>query len=182
MSEYYNRQEDVFMEKIVARKKTAKDYLKIVGLIVLGLILLYIVSLFGTFIGFLLPLILVGIGYALYMLITSTNIEFEYIVTNGDLDIDQIIARRKRKRIFSCKAKDIELMDKVGSDEWKAAERQTGRKLLDCSQTLDSQGNWFILSDYKGQKLKVVFAPDQRMLKSMKRFNPSKIKYTPHVD
>jgi len=177
MDNYNTNKDDVFMEKIVSRRKTGKDYLKIAGVLLLSVIVLILISMFGGYIGFLVPLLLVGVGYGLYMLITSMNVEYEYIVTNGDLDIDQIIARRKRKRIFSCKAKELELMAKVGSDEWRDAQKQTGRKLLDCSSAIAADSNWFILSEYKGQKLLVVFAPDERMLKSMRRFNPSKIKY-----
>jgi hypothetical protein len=168
--------EDLFMEKIVARRKTGKDYLKIFGVMLGAVIILFAITLFGGYVGFLVPLLLAGVGYALYILITSMNLEYEYSVTNGDLDIDQIIARRKRKRVFSCRAKEIELMAQVGSDEWRDAQRGS-RKLLDCSQAINAAGNWFILAEYKSQRLMVVFAPDERMLKNMKRFNPSKIKY-----
>lgn len=177
MDNYNPQKDDIFMEKIVARRKTSKDYLKIFGLLLAALILLILISMFGGYVGFLLPLLLVGLGYGLYMLLTSMNIEYEYIVTNGDLDIDQIIARRKRKRIFSCKAKEVELMAKVGSDEWRDAQKQPNRKLLDCSAVINAENNWFILAEYKSQRYIVVFAPDERMLKSMKRYNPSKIKY-----
>ena len=176
MDNYGSHKDDVFMEKIVSRRKTGKDYLKIAGVILAALVVLILISMFGSYVGFLVPLLLVGVGYLLYILLTSMNIEFEYIVTNGDLDIDEIIARRKRKRVFSCKAKEIELMAKVGSDEWRDARKQTSRKLLDCSQIIDATGNWFILSEYKGQRMIVVFAPDERMLRSMRRFNPSKIR------
>lgn len=179
MDNFNMRKDDVFIEKIVSRRKTGKDYLKIAGVIIGALIILFILMLFGGYVGFMVPLLLAGLGYALYMLLTSMNVEFEYVVTNGDLDIDQIIARRRRKRVFSCKAKELELMAKVGSDDWKQAQNQTGRKLLDCSSMLTAEGNWFILADFKGQRLTVVLSPDERMLRNMRRFNPGKIKYTP---
>lgn len=171
--------DDVFIEKIVARKKTGKDYLLIAGVIIGGLAAIVAVNYLNIYvinITFMLPLVVVGVIYLLYILISNMSIEFEYILTNGDLDIDQIIARRKRKRVFSCQAKNIELMARVGSDEWRDAERG-GYKRLDCSQTLLSPDNWFITANYKGQRLLVVFTPDERMLKNMKRYNPSKIKY-----
>jgi len=177
MDNYNVNKDDIFMEKIVSRRKTGQDYLKIAGVLVLALIVMILISMFGGYVGFLMPLLIVGVGYGLYILISGMNIEYEYIVTNGDLDIDQIIARRKRKRVFSGKAKELELMAKVGSDEWRDAQKQPGRKLLDCSSAIGADGNWFILAEYKGQRLTVVFAPDERMLKSMKRYNPSKIKY-----
>jgi hypothetical protein len=168
--------DDTFMEKIVARRKTGQDYLKIAGLLVGGLIVLIIMTMFGGYVSFMLPLLLVGLCYGLWYMLTGMNREYEYIVTNGDLDIDMIIARRKRKRVFSGKSKDFELMAKVGSDEYKQA-LKGNHKLLDCSSHILAPDNWFILADFKGQKLMVIFAPNDRMLKSLKRFNPSRVKY-----
>jgi len=171
--------DDTFMEKIVVHKKTGQDYLKIFGLLLASFVLLTIILMFGGYIAFLVPLLLVGLGYGLWYLLSSLNREYEYIVTNGDLDIDMIIARRKRKRIFSGRSKDFELMAKVSSDDYKQAAK-SNRKLLDCSSYLQAPDNWFILAEYKGQRLLVIFAPDERMLKSLKRFNPSRIKYVPY--
>lgn len=169
--------DDLFMEKIVARRKTGQDYLKIAGLLIGGFIVLTAIMMFGGYISFLVPLLLVGLGYGLWYMLSSMNREYEYIVTNGDLDIDMIIARRKRKRVYSGKAKDFELMAKVGSDEYKDA-LKSGRTLLDCSSYIQAPDNWFILTEYKNQRLMLIFAPEERMLKAMKRYNPSKIKYT----
>ena len=168
--------DDTFMEKIVVRRKTSQDYLKIAGLLIGGFVVLTAIMLFGGYISFLVPLLLVALGYGLWYMLSSMNREYEYIVTNGDLDIDMIIARRKRKRVFSGKAKDFEIMAKVGSDEYKDAQK-SNRTLLDCSSHIQAPDNWFILAEYKSQRLMVIFAPEERMLKSMKRFNPSKIKY-----
>jgi hypothetical protein len=168
--------DDLFLEKIVPRRKTGKDYLMLFGIVIGGLILLVLIFMFGGYVSFLFPFLVVGLGYGVWYLMTSMNREYEYIVTNGDLDIDMIISRRKRKRIFSAKAKDFELMAQIDSDEYRNAVKGT-YKLLDCSATINAPGNWFILTDYKGQRHMVIFNPDERMLKSLKRFNPSKIKY-----
>src|SRR5690554_5559375 len=101
---------DVFLEKIVERKKTSKDTLISIG-IVLAIPVAFIVVVNIPFIGQLLRgfelIILVGLVYGAYHLIRSRNIEYEYIVTNGELDIDMIMARKKRKRIFSASSKDF---------------------------------------------------------------------------
>lgn len=169
---------DTFMEKIVQRRKTGKDVLKIVGLLVASFILLTALMMFGGYVSFLVPLLLVGIFYGLWYFLTSMNKEYEYIVTNGDLDIDVIVARRRRKRIFSGHAKEFEIMARTDSDDYREA--QKGQyKLLDCSSSIEAPDNWFLVTEYKGERTLVVFAPDERMLKSMRRYNPSKIKYMP---
>jgi len=110
---------DIFMEKIVKRRKNIKDQLLTAGVIfgtlVLMLIALNIQALAAM--GFNM-LIVVGLGYAAYLIITSRNIEYEYAVTNGDLDIDKIISQRKRKRIFSANCKSFEIVAKVKSEHY----------------------------------------------------------------
>jgi hypothetical protein len=168
--------DDLFIERIIARRKTGKDYLTILGIVVGGLVVLVLVLLFGGYFTFLFPFLVAGLLYGIWYLLTGMNREYEYIVTNGDLDIDMIISRRKRKRVFSGKAKDFELMADMNSDDYRDAAK--GRfKLLDCSQAINAKGNWFIITEYKGQRTMVIINPDERMLKTLKRFNPSKIKY-----
>ncbi|MDW7657660.1 MAG: DUF6106 family protein, partial [Bacillota bacterium] len=128
---------DTFMEKIVQRRKTGQDYLKIIGLLVASFVLLTALMMFGGYISFLVPILLVGIFYGLWYLLTGMNREYEYIVTNGDLDIDVIIARRRRKRIFTGKAKEFEIMAKVNSDDYRDAQR-VKHVVLDCSASLQA--------------------------------------------
>lgn len=44
-----------------------------------------------------------GSLYGGYILITNMSVEYEYIVTNGEMDIDKIIAKRRRKRLITVK-------------------------------------------------------------------------------
>ena len=65
-------------------------------------------------------LLLAGMGYGLWWLLTSLNIEYEYSVTNGDIDIDQITAKRKRKRIVSVSGAKIESLEPFNQQEYVA--------------------------------------------------------------
>lgn len=169
--------DDIFLEKIVYKRKSGKDFAIIAGALLASVLLLTAGVMFGSMFSFLLPLVLIGVGYGMWFVITSTSKEYEYIVTNGDLDIDVIIARRKRKRVLSVKAKEFELMAQTGTvDERDSANSRY--KVLDFSSSPSSDNRWFILTNYKTEKVKVIFEPDERMLKNLKRFNPSKIKYT----
>lgn len=173
---------DVFIEKIVPRKKSGLDYLKIVGLLLAYFILIFVAIFFlAQYIAFLIPLILFGGGWLVYMLITSLNIEHEYIVTNGDLDIDAIYAQRKRKRQFAGKAKEFELMAHVSDDEYKRLSANKSLKVLDATSNTGAKNTWFIVGQHKGQRTLVLLEPDERMMENLRRFNPSKIKYNPAV-
>ena len=47
------------------------------------------------------------------------NVEYEYIFTNGDIDIAKVIGKSRRKEIFSVGADSIAKMAKVDSDKVK---------------------------------------------------------------
>ncbi len=162
--------ETIFVEKIVARKKNINDRLITAGIIIAVIIL----TIYVPFIPYVNQFWLVvdfGLIYGGYTLIKSRSIEYEYIVTNGDLDIDKIIAQRKRKRIFSGNCKSFEIVAKVKSDHYNDSVRNMQTR-IDARSSPDSEGAYFIITSYKGQRTLILFEPDERMLKSFKMFIP----------
>lgn len=63
-------------------------------------------------------ILLIVLGYLVYYLISLRKIEYEYAFTNGELDIDKIIAQRKRKRVFSASCRDFEAFGKLDSEKY----------------------------------------------------------------
>lgn len=169
--------QDVFIEVLVKRKKTGKDYLIITGLVLLFLLLLFVSYVFLRYTLTFLPLIVVGGGYGLYYFITNLDREFEYICTNGHLDIDMIIHKRKRKRMISMEAKDMEILAPVDSDDYKVHERNQNLKNLNLTTNTSLDNVWFFVGSYKGQRMLVTFEPTDKILKDLKRHNPSKVRY-----
>ena len=169
--------DDTFLEKIVRQRKTTQDYVKMAGYLLAALLLLFAAFLFQSILDILVVVVVGGVGYGLWYFLSGLNREFEYSVTNGELDIDVIYSRRKRKRVFSGAAKQFEMMAQISSDEYRQA--QKGQyKLLDCSAYPGARENWFLVTEYQGGRVLVVFAPDERMLKHLKKYNPSKIRYS----
>lgn len=164
---------DIFLEKIVKRKRTAADIAITVGIIVLALILIMIVGSF-SFLQSLWPLFAVGIGYLAYMFIRGRNIEYEYIVTNGDLDIDMIIAQRKRKRIFSANCKDFDIVAKMTSGQYDH-NMQSIKKRINAVSSIESQDVYFISMTKDSEKVLVFFEPHPKMLDSFKKYIPRKV-------
>jgi D-alanyl-lipoteichoic acid acyltransferase DltB (MBOAT superfamily) len=111
---------DLFTERIIEKKKDYKDYLIILGTIIISFIVAFlIISIagplyFGVGLAF-----VAAIAYAGYIIITGRNIEYEYSLTSGDLEITKIISRRKRKRVFFGSCRQFEMLDKVSSERHK---------------------------------------------------------------
>ena len=54
----------------------------------------------------------------------NLNVEYEYVFVNGDLDIDKIMNKARRKRMFSVDADQMELLAPVGSVELNAVSKR----------------------------------------------------------
>ncbi len=166
---------DTFMEKLVTKKKSIADHLITAGILLASTLLIMIALLVQVLQELGISLIIAaGIAYLGYRLLSARNVEYEYIVTNGDLDIDKIVSRRKRKRIFSANCKEFDVVAPVKSDSYNRSAQEI-KKRIDASSSIDSADAWFVSLNYKGEKTIVIFEPDERMLKNFKIYIPRKV-------
>ena len=101
---------DVFIEKLVKRQKTIVDILLIILIIAGTLLLSYLIMMFIPQFAMIL---IIGLFYLAYVLISKLNIEYEYALTNGELDIDMIINPPLTPAKVNCK--DFDVVAKVNS-------------------------------------------------------------------
>ena len=148
---------DTFNEQIVKKKKTAGEYAIIVAT-VLGLLVLVVLMLFIP----LLMILVAAAGFGAYYLITAQSKEFEYSVTNGDIDIDTIIGRRKRKRIVSVTGKKVERLLPFEGGRFREADYQ---RVVMAAPSMNEPELWYFTyhSKKNGHTL-VIFQPDERVL------------------
>lgn len=164
---------DIFIEKLVTRKKTSRDYLIRVG-IILAAIILSIAAL--TFLGGFGPIVIAGMIYGAYLFLTGTNVEFEYSVTNGDIDIDRITAQRKRKRVFSSHCKEFDMVARASDPKHQREVQNVNIKnRIEAVSSMDSPDVYFITLNYKGNRTIVFFEPSEKMLNAFKTFIPRKV-------
>ena len=164
---------DTFIEKLVTRKRGFKDSLLTSG-IVTGVIILVLLCITVKILQSIGIFFAAGIIYLGYRLIVARNVEFEYIVTNGELDIDKIIAQRKRKRIFSASCKEFDILSPVKSNSFSQSV-QSIKCRIDASSSIDSPGAYFATLNYKGNRTLLIFEPDEKILNNFKIFIPRKI-------
>lgn len=164
---------DMFTECLLKRRKHFKEYAVIFPLITLG----FAGTLF--YLAFIWRSIISGVGFAAVVImwwaisigITNQNKEFEYTVTNSYIDIDEIIARKKRKRVISFSAKDIEKMAPIEQLD----ENEAFTKTIDASAHDDRFDVYFISAVVKGEKTKILVNPSRKMLDILKSFRPENI-------
>lgn len=162
---------DLFIEEIVKHKRTNKEMLMVAGIVTAAIILLMLSTLLTNirFVASFWFFIAIAIVYAAFVLIRNTNVEYEYILTNSDLDIDKIIARRSRKRVAEISLNHIEIMAPLWENE-----NDQNIKVIDC--TGNRQTTVYKIDMFKdSEKIRVLFQPTDKIIESAKRFNPSKV-------
>ncbi len=156
---------ETFVEQLVKKKKSTGQVLAIIGTVLLALVLLAVSLVLISIIGPIAALVIVGIFYGAWYLLTAQNIEYEYCVTNGDIDIDRIIAQRKRQRIVSVSGKKIESAGRYVPEKW--AGRPMDRTVIAAPSDREDNLYYFTYHSKKRGHTLVVFQPDERVKDSL---------------
>lgn len=166
---------DTFLECLVKRESTKKT-VALKALIILGAIVLSVaIFILGALLGllFIFICVIIALVFGARYLATSMNLEFEYIVTNGDMDIDEIIAKRKRRRVIAIKFREMEIMAKVNGNHKRDFDNHSIQKFIDVSASPNDDNAYFIIvRTGKTGLTRIIFTPDERILDSAKRFAP----------
>ena len=169
---------DIFTEQIVKRKLSSKD-LGISFAASLGGVVLVLISVFILFpltgVSLIPLVVLVGSIYGIYWVVTSRNLEFEYSVTNGDLTVDKIINKKRRKRVISFDVHNTEEMGKY--DARRMAQRQV-EKVLMAAETDTGENAWYIIvRTAKYGRTLLVFSPNEKVLDGIKAGMPRQMRF-----
>lgn len=159
---------DVFFEQIVQIKKTGKAFAGIIGIWLLAFVLIAFLLL--TFIlGPFTIILCCGLGYGAFWLSSKLNVEFEYIITNGTLDIDKIINKSSRKRILSLELSQVTRLEKYNP----AAVTNINEKEIVFACNRQDEDAYFITAERTGKKsANLVFAPNVKLQSAIEKFAP----------
>ena len=103
---------------------------------------------------------------------TGIDTEYEYILTNGDLDIDKITGKRKRKRLLSTKIGDFTAFGKL-EEAPEAADKVTTVLITDGT----NEGAYY--ADFRHQSagnVRLIFTPNEKTMEGVKMFLPRQLK------
>ena len=162
---------DLYTELLVKKEKTPKDSLVKFGLT--GLLILAVIA--GLIIS---PLFLVAaaaLGVAAYFIIPKTDVEFEYLFVNGDMDIDMIMSRSKRKRVFSLNLSEAEIAAPLNSHRLDYYNGSQKLKVYDFSSGNPEHRRFGVVVHQKEETCKVILEPDKNLEGLMKNSAPGKV-------
>jgi len=171
---------DVFLEKIVTHRKSPFELFLKFMIVLTTITVILVVNLNVMFyIPQLMPLALMlsfGLVYLGYRLFTSINVEYEYSLTNDDLTIERISAKRKRKVVFSASCKSFERVAPISDPEY-LNRLKSSAAFIDFSSS-DREITWYIFLTRGGRKTTILFDYDERFISVFQRYNPRNVVLT----
>lgn len=170
---------DIFIEHRVIKQRTGIDRLKILLLTLATVLVFFIVLTVGLILPaffFIIFALDIGVIYGWWYLVTSFGIEYEYALTNGELDIDKIIAKRRRKRLITVNLKDAEVIAPVASpDHRREFENPNIKTSIDASSSPSSPSAYFIVVNHKKTGYtRVIFEPNDKIIEGARIAAPRK--------
>lgn len=167
---------DVFKEQLIKRNPTPKDKLTKFGLIAVVVLIFLITMILLPGFGL---IITAAAGFGAYILIGRLNKEYEYIYTNGELDIDVIYNKSSRKRAFTGNVKDFELMAHIDDTSNKNSFAAANER-LDYSSGIPSERSYIFLTNYNSKRVAIIIEPNDELLEiiakalTRRKFYPKK--------
>ena len=161
---------DLYSEVLVKKERTWKDKLVKGGLIALVVIF--------AVVGIVIPILFfvaIALGIAAYFIIPGTDLEFEYLFVNGELDIDKIMSKSKRKRVKSLNLSECDIMAPLNSHRMDYYNGNQKLKVLDFSSGNPEHKRFAIIARDGADTCKVIFEPDETLAKTMRNTAPSKV-------
>lgn len=167
---------DTYTEQLVAKQTDLSDLLKKIGIIAGGIAVI-LALLFVTMFIMHAAIIAVcgataacGVAYGTYWLLKNQNVEYEYTVTNGSIDIDKIIARQKRVSLISVDVKDFTDFGNYSS----ANNNFSGTTVMAAGG--DEAAYFADFNSEQYGETRLVFSPNEKVMNCIKPYLPRTLK------
>lgn len=158
---------DYYTEQLVKKQPDMKDLAMKIGLA--GLFVLSVLIVFIFPIGLILPVLVIVFDVFMYR---RLNVEYEYLYVNGDLDIDKIMNRSKRKKLFVMNVADLEILAPVDAPELR--QYQNAKTFSYCSGDGSARQYALIVADH-GELKKIIFEPNDTIVEGFYILAPRKV-------
>ena len=162
---------DGYEEILVKRQPRAVD--TVLKILVIAAAVIPVI--FGVVFAFL-PAIAIGIvlgfvGY--YLLLPQLDVEYEYLYVGGDIDIDKIMSKRKRKKVASYDKDNLEILAPTGSDQLASYMKEG--KVLDYTSGDPNVRTWTAVYGSEKESAIVKMELTEEIAQDMRRYAPRKV-------
>lgn len=165
---------DLYLEELIKRKRTGKDT-ALRTLLIAATAVLVVLALLTWSILITVPAIAICI--ADIFLFPRFNVEWEYQYVNGEIDVDRILSKAKRKRIATFDIVNAEILAPAASHRLDHYNSNPKLKVCDYSSCDPDRVKlvYAMIVSKEGELTKVLFEPSEQMVKDMRSKAPRKV-------
>lgn len=117
------------------------------------------------------------IAFISFIVKKKSYIEYEYIFTDGIIDIDIIYDKKSRKNLISFEAKDIKIMAEENSDYILDFSEDPKRKEYWYTDDSASENkNYIVIIRNESELIQISFTPDDKFVELCYKYNSENIK------
>ncbi|MCC8067245.1 MAG: DUF6106 family protein [Clostridiales bacterium] len=123
------------------------------------------------------PLLILALAFFLLTMFVAPrfDVEYEYLYVNGELDIDAIYSKQKRKRVCSHDVEHLEILAPQKSHALDSYMNSKGAKLTDYTSGKAPEKSYImVFNEDKGQELLAVELDDV-IISDIRRIAPRKV-------
>lgn len=163
---------DTYSEQLVARASTgadkAKKILISIGAILLATVLMWLSIVFGIYSLILLVFGVLGLGV---YLVSNMDVEYEYIITNNEMDVDKIIGRRKRKRMITLDLSAAEELAPYPTDKDIKVDAT-----VHASTGYENDAHYLLVQHSSYGKVMLIFNPNKKTREAIMQEVPNQLR------
>ena len=162
---------DVYVEWMVNRRPSKLFKALRVLCIVLTVVFAFLFLLsFGNFWALLLA---VAMGIATHYAKSFTQVEYEYIYVNGDMAVDRILGKERRKRLIIYDMNKVEIVAPLGSPKLDGFAHKNYKQVDYTSGVRKPGSHIFVMYYAEGEK--VLLEPNRDLVEAMRDHLPYKV-------
>lgn len=163
-----------FKEYMVRRNLDIKNVLITLAAYIAAVVIGLIVFPYLAPLGGIALLVAVGLVYLAYHFTSRLKKEFEYILTDDNLDVDVIMNKSRRKRLLSFTVAQLEMIASVNDAQYNNVLSGNFDKKIDATSRRKDADVYFAVVE-KGGRTLLTFEPPKEMLEMMQKYARSKI-------
>lgn len=158
---------DFYTEQLVKKQAGMKEL--VLKALLAAVTIVSVLAVFLFPLGFLLLLVMIVLDIFVFR---NLNVEYEYLFVNGDIDIDKIMNKSRRKRVFCASAADLEILAPYDAVELR---QYQNAKTYNYSSGSGQARLYAMVVAGQGELKKVIFEPNETIVEGFYVVAPRKV-------
>lgn len=166
--------DEMFLEQMVKRGTKQKDLQVRIAIVICGLIICIVPSLFSLVVTYYVtPVLLMLVALIVWIMWRRVAKEYEYIFTNGNLDVDVIYGQSTRQHLLGFDCRQCQMIVPANSKryEHQIYEGKYDKTIYACPGKVE-ENTYVILVREKEKNYRIFFEPNERLKNAIKEYSP----------